>query len=68
MKVTVNAMLLKPNEAGEILGFSRSKIYALLAEGSLPHIRAGRSVRIPRASLESWITANTIPGEIRRSA
>jgi excisionase family DNA binding protein len=62
------AVLLKPEEVGRILDLSRSKTYQLLASGELPSIRAGRSIRVPRAALERWIEANTTGGEIRRSA
>ena len=55
-------ILLRPAEAAEMLGFSRSKVYAMLASAELPAIRAGRSVRIPRAALEAWIVSNTIGG------
>jgi excisionase family DNA binding protein len=61
----VIAILLRPEEAGRILGFSRSKIYQLLASGELPSIRAGKSVRVPRLALEKWIEANTTGGELR---
>jgi excisionase family DNA binding protein len=62
------AILLRPEEAGKMLGFSRSKVYGMLAAGELPSIRAGKSVRIPRAALEKWIEVNTTGGEIRQSA
>jgi excisionase family DNA binding protein len=68
MNALTIAILLRPQEAGQILGFSRSKMYGMLAAGELPSIRAGKSVRIPRAALEKWIEANTTGGEVRRSA
>jgi len=62
------AILLKPEEVGRILDLSRSKTYQLLASGELPSIRAGKSIRVPRAALEKWIETNTTGGEVRRSA
>ena len=57
------ALLLRPEEAVELLGISRSKIYAMLAEGILPQIRCGKSVRIPRDALQAWVKANTVGGD-----
>ena len=68
MQVAMIAILLRPEEAGKMLGFSRSKVYGMLAAGELPSIRAGKSVRVPRAALERWIEENTTGGEARRSA
>ncbi len=51
----VEKLLLKPDEAAAMLGIGRSKIYALLADGSLPSIRLGRSIRIPAESLRQWV-------------
>ena len=55
IQATMVAMLLRPEEAGRMLGFSRSKVYGMLAAGELPSIRAGKSIRIPRGALERWI-------------
>ena len=49
-------LLLKPEEAGALLGVGRSKVYALIASGALPGVRVGASVRVPRAALEQWVT------------
>ena len=48
-------LMLKPDEAAEILGLGRSKLYQLLADGTLPSVRLGRSVRIPAESLRQWV-------------
>jgi excisionase family DNA binding protein len=68
MANTFVAILLRPEEAGRILGFSRSKVYGMLAAGELPSVRLGKSVRVPRAALEKFIEENTTGGEIRQSA
>ena len=44
-------LLLKPTEAADALGVSRSTIYELVAAGTVPSVRLGRSVRVPVASL-----------------
>ncbi len=48
-------MLLRPAEAAEAIGVSRSRMYELLASGELPSIRVGRTVRVPVAALQTWI-------------
>ena len=48
-------LLLRPVEAAEAIGISRSKIYELLASGELPSVRIGASVRVPVDALRAWI-------------
>jgi excisionase family DNA binding protein len=48
-------LLLRPVEAAEAIGVSRSKIYELLASGDLPSVRIGASVRVPVEALRAWI-------------
>jgi excisionase family DNA binding protein len=48
-------LLLRPVEAAEAIGISRSKIYELLASGELPSVRIGASVRVPVEALRAWI-------------
>jgi excisionase family DNA binding protein len=52
---TVNRLLLRPNEAAELLGVSRSRAYELIASGQVPSIRIGASVRVPVDALRTWI-------------
>jgi excisionase family DNA binding protein len=51
----MDKLLLKPQEAAETLGVSRSKAYELIAAGTIPSIRVGCSVRVPVAALREWI-------------
>ena len=48
-------LLLKPSEVGQVLGIGRSLVYGLIAQGVIPSVRLGRTIRVPRASLEKWI-------------
>ncbi len=52
-------LLLKPSEVAEALGVGRTTAYELIRTGRLPTIRVGRSVRVPRAELERWLTDQT---------
>ena len=47
-------LLLRPEEAAKVLGVGRSRIYRLLADGVIPGIRVGRSVRVPADALRAW--------------
>jgi excisionase family DNA binding protein len=51
----MDRLLLRPAEAAEAIGVSRSRVYELLASGELPSIRVGRTVRVPVAALHAWI-------------
>jgi excisionase family DNA binding protein len=53
--VTIERLLLRPEEAREILGLGRTKIYQLISSGQLPIVRIGGSVRIPMDELKEWI-------------
>lgn len=57
---TVERLLLRPEEAGEVLGFSRSKTYQLLADGTLPTVKIGRSTRIPVEALREWVRSQAV--------
>jgi excisionase family DNA binding protein len=53
----VDKLLLRPAEAAEALGISRSKLYQMLAGGQLPVVRVGQTLRVPVRELERWIGA-----------
>jgi excisionase family DNA binding protein len=52
--VFMTKILLRPAEAAELIGVSRSKIYELIASGAVPSVRleGGRLIRVPAAALE----------------
>ena len=39
-------------EAAEALGIGLNSAYEAIARGEIPHIRIGRSIRVPRTALE----------------
>lgn len=55
----MSALLLRPTEVAELLGISRSKVFAMLASEELPTVRFGRVVRVPRGALDEWIRDRT---------
>lgn len=48
-------LLLKPEESADALGVSRSRIYELMADGSIRSLKLGRARRIPASELERFI-------------
>ena len=56
-------LALRPTEAAEAIGVSRSRAYALIAKGELPSVRIGNSVRVPVDALRRWIESRTSAGD-----
>jgi excisionase family DNA binding protein len=48
-------LMLRPSEAADAIGISRSKAYLLIAEGKLPSVKVGGCVRVPVVALKAWI-------------
>ncbi|WP_316205760.1 excisionase family DNA-binding protein [Bradyrhizobium sp. SZCCHNS1012] len=44
-----------PLQAAELIGFSRSGFYLLLASGEIPSVKVGRKRLIRRADLLAWL-------------
>lgn len=62
--------LLTAAEAAEILAVTPARVYELVRQDVLPHVRLGRQVRIDPDRLEEWIAAGgqALPGGWRRAA
>jgi excisionase family DNA binding protein len=48
-------LMLRPVEAADAIGVSRSKMYELLASGQIPKVIVGGCVRVPVEPLREWI-------------
>ena len=48
-------LLLKPEEAAELLGVGRSRVYDLMRAHLLLSVKIGRSRRVPAASLREFV-------------
>jgi excisionase family DNA binding protein len=46
---------LKVPEVAEVLRIARSRAYELVADGEIPAIKIGRSVRVSRKELDRWL-------------
>jgi excisionase family DNA binding protein len=56
---TTERALLRPSEAREILGVSRSTVYDLIRQKAIPSVRIGGSIRVPRRALLEQIERET---------
>ena len=58
-------ILLTISETAEVLGLSRSTVYAqLLHRPDFPTVRLGGSVRVNRERLQQWADAHTAGGAV----
>jgi excisionase family DNA binding protein len=52
---SASRLLLKPDEAADVLGIGRSTLYELLAAGHIESVQIGRSRRIPFVALQEYV-------------
>lgn len=57
------SLRLTAAQVAEMLGLSRSRVYALAAQGVLPCRRVGRARWFLRTDLEHWLEAQPLPAE-----
>ncbi len=50
---------LKVPEVAEELRIARSRAYELVADGEIPAVKIGRSVRVSRKELDLWLKEQT---------
>lgn len=55
-------LVLTVDEARRILRIGRRQLYQAIARQDVPAVKVGRSIRIPRSSLEAWLA---VPNERR---
>jgi excisionase family DNA binding protein len=58
-EIANEVILLKSAEAARLLGLGRSKVYEMTRDGTLPVVRIGTAVRIPKRALMEWIEVHT---------
>ena len=50
-------------ECAKILRLSRGSAYQGIIEGSIPHIKIGRRILIPKLALQKMLEGNSKPGD-----
>ena len=53
-------LLLRVPEVARMLSLSRSRVYEMTQTGELPHIRMGKSVRVPHSGLLRYLERRTV--------
>lgn len=56
---------LKVPEVAQTLRIARGRAYELVANGEIPSVRIGRSVRVNRRELDRWLESQRHPGIAR---
>lgn len=51
------ALLVRPEEAARALGIGRSKVYELIAAGTLRSVKIGGARRVPATALAEFVAA-----------
>jgi len=51
----VSSPLLTADDVAALLGVSKSYVWHLCREDSIPHVRLGRSVRFRQEALDRWL-------------
>jgi excisionase family DNA binding protein len=51
----MDTFLFRVHEAAKYMGVCRSTAYDLVKKGIWPHVKVGRTIKIPRAALEAWV-------------
>jgi excisionase family DNA binding protein len=54
--MSVDKLLLKPEEAAEVLSIGRSEVYELIGTGELASVRIGTGRRVPADALVEFVT------------
>ena len=54
--MSVDKLLLKPEEAAEVLSIGRSKVYELFGPGELASVRIGACRRVPTDARVEFVT------------
>ncbi len=53
-------LLLRIPEVARMLSLSRSRVYEMTQTGEMPHVRMGKSVRVPHSALLRYIELRTV--------
>lgn len=54
-RVLAEQLTVTVDECAKLLGLSRNGAYNAIREGDIPHIRIGRTIRVPSAELRKML-------------
>lgn len=58
----MDPLTLSVEQAAQLLGVGRNAVYNMVHEGSIPYVRFGRLIKIPRSALEAWLQSQSSAG------
>ncbi len=61
----MDVQAMKPEQAAQLLGVSRTTVYELLRSGELRSLRIGRSRRVTPRALEDFVALREGAGAVR---
>lgn len=61
-------LLLRVEEAADLLGLSRTRVFELIGAGQLESVKVGGSRRVPRAAVEAFVAGLQWEGTAQRRA
>jgi excisionase family DNA binding protein len=64
--VRVEKLLLRPDEAADVLGIGRSKLYELMATGEVESVFIGSCRRVPMEVLHAYVRRLRAAGIVSR--
>lgn len=65
--MATDRLMLRPIEAADAIGVSRSKMYELIAAGQIPSVKLAGCVRVPVDALKAWIASQVTQREQQAS-
>lgn len=65
--MATDRLMLRPTEAADAIGVSRSKAYELIAAGEIPSVKVGGCVRVPLGALQKWIDQQLVETRAARA-
>ncbi len=48
-------VLLKPSDIAPLLGVTTARVYQMVDAGTLPFVRLGRGIRVPKQAWDRWL-------------
>jgi excisionase family DNA binding protein len=64
MEGRVDKILLRIEEAADVLSLGRSKTYELIQAGEIPVVKIGRATRVPATALRAFVDRRSADPEL----
>jgi excisionase family DNA binding protein len=51
----MDKLVYNAHEVSKVLNIGMNKVYELISQGKIPHVKVGRKYIIPKEALENWL-------------